>query len=106
MKASRILTQGVYGILTRCLTNWSNDAMRKKVRLRLSDRAKNDFDRLQRRIAALGAPKTAKSFVSRLRKHANRLRDFPESGSIVEDFDDPTLLEINYRSQRIFYRYD
>ena len=80
--------------------------MRKKARLRLSDRAESDLDRLQRKIAGLGAPRTAKSFVSRLRKYASRLRDFPESGAIVEEFNDPSFREINFRGQRILYRYD
>ena len=80
--------------------------MRKKARLRMSDRAENDLDRLQRKIAALGAPRTAKSFVSRLRKYASRLREFPESGAVVEEFNDPGVREINFRGQRILYRYD
>ena len=79
---------------------------RKKARLRMSDRAENDLDRLQRKIAALGAPKTARSFVSRLRKYASDLRDFPERGAVVEELNDPSIREINFRGPRILYRYD
>ena len=80
--------------------------MRKKAKLRMSDRAEGDLDRLQRKLAALGAPKTARSFVSRLRKYASGLRDFPEMGAVSEEFNDPSIREINFREQRILYRYD
>ena len=72
----------------------------------MSDQAENDLDRLQRKIAALGAPKTARSFVSRLRKYASKLRNFPELGAIVEEYNDPTIRDIVFRGQRILYRYD
>jgi plasmid stabilization system protein ParE len=80
--------------------------MRKKARLRWSDEAENDLERLRRKIAALGAPKTARSFVSRLRKYVSRLRDFPGMGAVVEELNDPSIREINFRGQRIFFRYD
>jgi plasmid stabilization system protein ParE len=80
--------------------------MRKKAKLRMSNRAESDLDRLQRKSAAQGAPKTARSYVSRLRKYASRLRDFPESGAVVEEFDDPSIREIDFRGQRRLYRYD
>ena len=60
-------------------------AMRKKAKLRMSDRAEGDLDRLQRKIAALGVPRTAKSFVSRLRKYARSLCDSPEFSASSEN---------------------
>jgi plasmid stabilization system protein ParE len=80
--------------------------MRKKTKLHWSDEAENDLDRLQRKVAAQGAPKTAKSFVSRMRKYVNRLRDFPELGAVVEELNDPSIRELDFRGQRILYRYD
>ena len=48
----------------------------------------------------------AKSFVSRLRKSASRLRDNPEIGWVVEEFDDPTIREIVFEDYRIIHQYD
>jgi plasmid stabilization system protein ParE len=36
----------------------------------------------------------------------DRLRFFPFSGSVVEEFDDPEILEIVFKSHRIIYRVD
>ena len=47
-----------------------------------------------------------KSFVSRLRKSASRLRDNPEIGWIVEEFGDPSIREIVFEDYRIIHRYD
>jgi plasmid stabilization system protein ParE len=40
------------------------------------------------------------------RKYVNDLRDFPEMGAVSEEFNDPSIREINFRGQRILYRYD
>ena len=48
----------------------------------------------------------AKSFVSRLRKSASRLRDDPEIGWVVEEFGDPTIREIVFEDYRILHHYD
>ena len=48
----------------------------------------------------------AKSFVSRLRKSAGRLRDNPEIGWVVEEFEDPTIREIVFEDYRIIHQYD
>ncbi len=50
-------------------------------------------------------PKAAKSYVRQLRKSVNILRDFPEIGAVVEEFDDPTIREIEFDVYRIVYRY-
>jgi plasmid stabilization system protein ParE len=56
-------------------------------------------------MAKAGMPRTAKSYVSRLRKSVKLLRDFPELGSIVEEFSDPSLREIPFDVYRIIYHY-
>ena len=106
MPASKIWTPDEFAITTKYSTHLSGGAMRKKTKLRWSNRAENDLERLRRRITALGAPRTARSFVSRLRKYVSRLRNFPESGGIVEEYNDPSLREIFFQGQRIVYRYD
>ena len=47
----------------------------------------------------------AKSFVSRLRKSASRLRDNPQIGWVVEEFEDPTIREIVFEDYRIIHQY-
>ena len=68
--------------------------------------AQDDLKRLRKWILTAGAPRTATSFVSRLRKYVARLRDFPESGAVVEDYYDPAFREIIFQDQRVIYRFD
>ena len=35
-----------------------------------------------------------------------QLRDFPELGAMVEDYNDPAFREIDFQDQRIVYRFD
>lgn len=78
----------------------------RKTPVGLSPRAKQDLRELKKRIEAAGAPRTAKSFVARLRKRANVLRDFPEIGWVVEDLEIPSIREIVFQGYRIVYEYD
>src|SRR5438309_1840898 len=80
--------------------------MRKKTKLNWSALADRQLVELHKRIADTGTPKMAKSFTRRLRKHANVLRDFPEIGSVVEEFQIESILEIGFRGYRIVYDYD
>jgi addiction module RelE/StbE family toxin len=80
--------------------------MKKKIKLGWSEKAERDLKELRERITEAGFPKTAKSFVSRLRKSANRLRDFPEAGWVVEEFEIPTIREIVFEYYRVIYSYD
>jgi len=74
--------------------------MRKKTRVGWSAEALEDLKRLQRNVADEGAPRTAKSFVRRLRKYASdRLRDFPQSGAVVEEYNDPSVRDICFKDQ-------
>src|SRR5260221_12772442 len=68
--------------------------------------ANRQLKELRERISVAGAPKTVRSFVSRLRNYANILRDFPEIGVIVEAFGIETVREIYFQDYRIIYDYD
>ena len=48
----------------------------------------------------------AKRFVERLFHAVERLRDFPESGRIVPEFNDPAIREVIRKPCRIVYRVD
>ena len=44
--------------------------------------------------------------MARLRKRVAQLRDFPELGAVVEDYNDSSVREIVFQDQRIVYRFD
>lgn len=46
----------------------------------------------------------AERFVRNLRKAAGRLRRFPLSGWMVEEWQDPSIREITYGNNRIIHR--
>ena len=77
----------------------------RKTRIRWSDRAKSDLRELRERIAT-GAPRTAREYLRRLKGSTARLRIFPQSGWVVEEINDPTILEIVFDRYRIIYHYD
>ena len=52
------------------------------------------------------SPSTAKRFVKGLFQAVERLADFPRSGRIVPEFDDPAIREVIRRPCRIVYRID
>ena len=51
-------------------------------------------------------PSAAQRFVESLFQVVERLADFPESGRIVPEFDDPSIREVIRRPCRIVYRID
>ena len=65
--------------------------------------AKDDLRRIKRFIAP-DAPRTALAFVRRLKTYVNRLKSFPESGSVVPELNDEDIREILFGSYRIIYR--
>src|SRR5476651_1196639 len=99
MPGSRALSPNPRSITTNSLTNSSGYAMKKKPRLERSPLARDDLKRLRKSTVAAGAPRSAKAFVSRLRKYVARLRDFPESGAVVENYHEPRFREIACQSQ-------
>src|SRR5438552_114888 len=77
--------------------------MRKK-KIKWFEHAKSNLREI-RRFIAKDSPKTARDFTKRLRESANRLKMFPESGWIVEEFELPFIKEILFGNYRIIYRY-
>jgi len=73
-------------------------------KLAWSRRALRHLRSIERTIAR-DAPRTAKQHVRRLKRAPERLRKFPESGWIVEEFADPTIREIVHGNYRIVYRF-
>jgi toxin ParE1/3/4 len=57
-----------------------------------------------RRYIARDSPRTARSFTSRIIAAVRRLKDFPELGSVVEEYNDPSTREILVGVYRIIYR--
>ncbi len=51
-------------------------------------------------------PLAAQCFVNSLFQAVERLTDFPDSGRVVPDFDDPDIREIIRRPCRVVYRID
>jgi toxin ParE1/3/4 len=49
-------------------------------------------------------PRASVRFVRQVFQMAERLADFPESGRLVPEFDDPTIREVIRRPCRIVYR--
>jgi plasmid stabilization system protein ParE len=52
------------------------------------------------------SPLAAERFVKSLFQVVERLADFPESGRVVPEFDDPAIREVIRRPCRIVYRVD
>jgi plasmid stabilization system protein ParE len=52
------------------------------------------------------SPSAAEQFVRNVFQAVERLADFPESGRIVPEFDDPTIREVIRKPCRIVYRID
>jgi len=55
---------------------------------------------------AEGSLSAAERFVRNVFQAVERLADFPESGRIVPEFDDPTIREVIRKPCRIVYRID
>jgi toxin ParE1/3/4 len=66
--------------------------------------ARDDLREIRRYIAR-DSHARAQAMVSEIRRAAERLRDFPESGRMVPEYDDPAYHEIIVRSYRVLYRY-
>ena len=64
-----------------------------------------DLQDVQEHIAK-EVPRTAVMYVKRLKRHVVKLRDFPELGARLDEFDLPQLREIQHGNYRVIYRYD
>jgi len=58
------------------------------------------------RYISLDAPVRALAFGQLLITSVRNLADFPDSGRVVPEFDDPAIREIVVRTYRIIYRVD
>jgi plasmid stabilization system protein ParE len=79
--------------------------MARRARLIWSEKAEADLDRVHLIISHRDSPKAARAFTRRIVAAAKRLRDYPEAGSPVEEFNDPTLRQTFVGSYRVIYRY-
>jgi plasmid stabilization system protein ParE len=70
-----------------------------------SPTAKFDLKDISAFIAE-GSASAAERFVRSLFQAVERLADFPESGRIVPEFDDPVIREVIRKTCRIVYRVD
>src|SRR4051812_36437186 len=80
-------------------------AMRKKARLRWSDRAVRAIQRIKAEIAK-DKPRASSNQVRRIRNKASLLRTLPELGGQVEELPYLQLRELIEGNYRIIYSYD
>jgi len=79
--------------------------MPRRARLGWSAKAEEDLEKVFRVISRRDSPRAARSFTNRLAAAVKRLKNMPESGSPVEEFDDPAIREIYFGPYRVLYRY-
>ena len=72
-------------------------------RLRWAPIARQDLRDLLAYIAA-DNPLAARRFVKSIFRLVHQLPDFPESGRVVPEFEDPTIRELVRRPCRVVYR--
>ena len=70
--------------------------------LRLSNRASDEIYQEAERLELL-SPAKARAFVAALAATVERLRQFPELGRKVPEYDDPSIREFLHQNYRIFY---
>jgi toxin ParE1/3/4 len=76
--------------------------MARRVRILWSPEAEKDLEDIRRYIAR-HSPRAARSFTGRIVAAVNKLRDFPESGGVVEELHDAAVREIFVGMYRIIY---
>lgn len=72
-------------------------------RLSWSPTARQDLRDLLAYIAE-DDPRAAKKFIRNVFQAVHRLRDYPKSGRVVPEFEDPNIREVIRRPCRIVYR--
>ncbi|TDY03769.1 type II toxin-antitoxin system RelE/ParE family toxin [Thiohalophilus thiocyanatoxydans] len=73
------------------------------MRVEWSDFASDDLDDLVRYISRDSAY-YARRFAEKVVLATRRLRDFPESGRLIPEAEDPTLREVIVQGYRVMYR--
>ncbi len=75
-----------------------------RVAIRLAESALADLDSVRDWYAEQGVPDIGEGFLSEILDRVNSLRDHPEMGRVVPEFDQPTLRELLHPPFRIVYR--
>lgn len=75
----------------------------KAYKIKWTRQARDDLSEIRKYIAR-DAPVTARLFVERLRRSVERLRHFPEAGSVVMEFGNPHVRDMFFGMYRIIYR--
>ena len=77
-----------------------------KVAIRFAESAVADLETLRRWYAEQGVPDVGDRFVEAIVTHIEALRDHPDMGRIVPEFEQPFLRELIHPPFRIVYRRD
>jgi len=77
-----------------------------KVSIRFAESAIADLEALKSWYAERGVPEVGERFVEEIVTRIEALRDHPEMGRIVPEFDQPYLRELIHPPFRIVYRRD
>jgi len=75
-----------------------------RVAIRLAESALADLDSVRDWYVEQGVPDIGDRFLADILQRVNTLRDHPETGRIVPEFDQTTLRELIHRPFRIVYR--
>ena len=75
-----------------------------RITIRLAESALADLDSVRDWYAEQGVPDIGERFLTEILERVHTLRDHPEIGRIVPEFDQPTLRELIHPPFRIVYR--
>ncbi len=77
-----------------------------RLTIRLAEAALADLESVREWYASQGVPDVGERFLAEILGRVRTLRDHPEMGRIVPEFDQPTLRELIHPPYRIVYRLD
>ncbi len=69
----------------------------------ISDAAIGDFEDIKRYYEEEGVPDVGKKFISSIIEHIQTLRNNPDIGRMVPEFDDPKVRELIHSPFRVVY---
>jgi plasmid stabilization system protein ParE len=75
-----------------------------RIAIRLADSALDDLAGIRDWYRVQGVPETGERVLTEILQRIQTLRDHPEKGRIVPEFDQPTLRELIHPPFRIVYR--
>lgn len=76
------------------------------INIRLAETAVADLEEVKRWYAEQGVPDVGNRLISEIFERVEKLRDHPEIGRVVPEFDQPFLRELIQPPFRIVYRRD